>query len=196
MAAKKSTHPLGGVAGPKRNKTPKQHVLGGVKHSYFNDSQKMFDKASQEAKDALFNEEEAFPAWQAATGGYDNASDDMRGYVTNGMDSTRVTYAQYFFDPGTDTGNMYVSFRGTMRRSNGNEYVYTNVPVYAARRFYNALSKGKDINAAIGGLEVFGYAPAAGDSHFGIHEATPYGESALHGSTDLSLQKYKNREND
>lgn len=194
---RRNPHPLGGAKLPdvKKIKSP-TNTYGQVRHSYFNDSQQQFDLASEETKEALFNREEAFPAWEAATGGYDNASPEMLGVNTGGMDSTRITYAQYFFNPDTDTGNMYVSFRGTVKRSNGNEYVYTNVPVYAARRFYNALSKGKDINAAIGGLEVYGYAPAPGDSHFGVHEPTPYGEDALSGMTRLSARKYQVEEGD
>jgi hypothetical protein len=154
------------------------------------DAEQSFKNASEESRRALFNEEEAFAPWEAASGGYDNASEDMLGMRTGGMDSTRVTYAQYFFDKNTETGNMYVSFRGTRNRRNGNEYVYTDVPVYAARRFYQALSKGRDINFAVGGLEQFGYSPSPGDPHFGKQPPTPYGIQVQNGKTTVHPDQF------
>lgn len=86
--------------------------------------------------------QEAFDPWVAASPGFDNAVPSMLGENTNGMDSTRLSHAQYFFDPDTMQGNLYVKFRRA-----GSEYVYTGIPVYAARRIYDALSKGKTIRS-------------------------------------------------
>lgn len=97
------------------------------------------------------NSWEWFDPWRAATPGLNNADPSMLGINTNGTDSTRVSTAQYFFDPQTQLGNMYVTFRRA-----GSKYVYEGVPVYAARRFYNALSKGKSIGP-MNGLEQYGY---------------------------------------
>lgn len=156
--------------------------LGSAGRARVQDSLRQFSLADEETKQALFNEEDAFEPWEAATGGYDNARPEMLGENTNGQDSTRITYCQYFFDRQTSTGNMYVSFRGTRNRSNGNEYVYTDVPVYAAKRFYTALSKGKSINRALNGLEQYGYMPVSGDSHFGKQAPTEYGLKVQYGA--------------
>lgn len=112
------------------------------------------------------NSWEWFDPWVAATPGLNNADPSMLGQNTNGTDSTRVSMAQYYFDPNTQTGNMYVTFRRA-----GSKYVYEGVPVYAARRFYNALSKGKSIGP-MNGLEQYGYRRATGNEEV-YYQGTP-----------------------
>jgi hypothetical protein len=119
------------------------------------------------------NSWEWFDPWRAASPGLDNAKPSMLGVNTNGSDSTRVSMAQYFFDPQTQIGNMYVLFR-----RKGSRYVYEGVPVYAARRFYNALSKGKSIGP-MNGLEQYGYRRAADheDAYFRGESGSTIGRS-------------------
>lgn len=167
---------------PKQKAAGRKPGMGAQGRAKVRDSLVQFALSDDATKEALFNAEENFDAWNAATEGYDNARPEMLGENTNGQDSTRITYAQYFFNPHTMVGDMYVSFRGTRNRSNGNQYMYTNVPVYAAKRFYTALSKGKSINRAINGLEQFGYTPFSDDKHFSRPPATEFGAKVQYGA--------------
>jgi len=118
--------------------------------------------------------EEAFDPWIATSPGFNNAVPAMLGVNTNGTDSTRLSHAQYFFDPETMSGNFYVKFR---RR--GDEYVYSGVPLYAARRIYDALSKGKSTPE----LEQFGYYKHQGgeSEYFARQPGTPLGRKFMSG---------------
>lgn len=118
--------------------------------------------------------EEAFDPWVAASSGFNNAVPDMLGERTNGMDSTRLSHAQYFFDPQTMQGNLYVKFRRAE-----SEYVYTGIPVYAARRIYDALSKGKTVPS----IEQWGYYKHSGGegSYFQKPEGTEMGRKFMSG---------------
>ena len=156
--------------------------LGAAGRQRIKDSLAQFALADDATREALFNIEENFDPWVAATPGYDNARKEMLGERTNGQDSTRLSYCQYFFNPNTLVGDMYVDFRGRAGRSNGNRYMYTNVPVYAAKRFYTALSKGKSINRALNGLEQFGYMPYNDEKHFSKPAATDLGAKIQRGA--------------
>jgi hypothetical protein len=103
----------------------------------------------------------------------------MLGERTGGTDSTRITYAQYFFDAETMTGNMYVSWRGRKGRKNGNRYVYFDMPVSAARNFYDSLSKGKNANY---NLDSYAYSHSPDGRYFAQPPATPLGERIQHGA--------------
>ena len=118
--------------------------------------------------------QEAFDPWEAASPGFDNAVPDMLGERTNGTDSTRLSHAQYFFDPDTMQGNLYVKFRRA-----GSEYVYTGIPVYAARRIYDALSKGKTVPS----IEQWGYYQHKGgeSKYFAKPDGTPMGKKFMSG---------------
>ena len=142
--------------------------------SAIKDSEESFAKSSQQTKDVVFGEKERFDPWEAATPGYDNATPSMLGENTGGQDSTRVTYCQYFFDKDTSVGNMYVKFRRAE-----SQYVYINVPVYAAKSFYDALSKGKTINS---GLERYLYSKSADGDKFGLPAGTEYGRKIQNGT--------------
>ena len=129
---------------------------------------------SKDVTQTQSSREEAFDPWVAASPGFDNAVPAMLGQNTNGMDSTRLSHAQYFFDPDTMSGNFYVKFR-----RKGSEYVYTGVPVYAARRIYDALSKGKTIPS----FEQYGYYQHRGGEgeYFSRQEGTPMGRKFMSG---------------
>ena len=164
---------------PKQKAAGRKAGLSAEGRAKVRDSLAQFGLADEKTREALFNAEENFDPWDAVTGGYDNARPEMLGENTNGQDSTRITYAQYFFNSHTMVGDMYVSFRGTRNRANGNRYMYTNVPVYAAKRFYTALSKGKSINRAINGLEQFGYTPFSDEKHFNRPPASELGAKII-----------------
>ena len=110
------------------------------------DTKSSFALSSDEAKEALFYEEERFDPWVAATQGRDNEDPSQLGERTNGQDSTRLVSAQYFFNKETLNGDIYIKFRGQKNRSNGPYYVFNNVPAFVAKRYMTALSKGKTFN--------------------------------------------------
>lgn len=182
MGRQRVREALAELNAPKQKAAGRTPGLGSQGKARVRDSLVQFALADEDTRKALFDIEENFDPWDAATGGYDNATEEMLGENTNGQDSTRITYAQYFFNPNTMVGDVYVSFRGTRNRRNGNRYMYTNVPVYAAKRFYTALSKGKSINRAINGLEQFGYTPISDDKHFSRPPATEFGAKVQYGA--------------
>ncbi len=156
----------------------KARGLGSAGKARIKDSLQAFVYADDKTKEALFNKEENFDPWMAATGGHDNATKSMLGENTNGQDSTRFTFVQYFFNPDTLTGDIYMDFRGTINRQKPTKYVFNNVPVYQAISFYEALSKGKTFNT--GGMSG-GY--VTGDvKHFSQPAATPLGAKFQHGA--------------
>ena len=117
----------------------KARGLGSAGKARIKDSLQAFVYADDKTKEALFNKEENFDPWMAATGGHDNATKSMLGENTNGQDSTRFTFVQYFFNPDTLTGDIYMDFRGTINIQKPTKYVFNNVPVYQAISFYEAL---------------------------------------------------------
>ena len=170
--------------------------LGSAGKARIQDSLQAFAYSDDKTKEALFNKEENFDPWTASTGGTDNATDSMLGENTNGQDSTRFTFVQYFFNPDTLTGDIYMDFRGKAGRKNPTQYVFNNVPVYQAIGFYEALSKGKTFNT--GGMSG-GY--VKGDAkHFSQPAATPLGARFQHGAfsqqqaTDPSLPKIEKQD--
>lgn len=152
--------------------------LGNAGRARIKDSLQAFALSDEQTKQALFNEEECFDPWVANTGGVDNATPDMLGERTNGQDSTRFTFVQYFFNPETMVGDIYMDFRGKKGRKNPTKYVFNNVPVYQAKRFYEALSKGKTFNT--GGMSG-GYVDYDPD-HFNRQPATPLGKKLQYGA--------------
>ncbi len=148
------------------------------------DSLQAFSYADEKTKEALFNKEENFDPWTAASGGIDNATDEMLGENTNGQDSTRFTFVQYFFNPDTLIGDIYMDFRGKAGRKNPTQYVFNNVPVYQAINFYDALSKGKTFNT--GGM-TGGYVKSDA-THFSRPSATPLGAKFQHGAFSQQQQ--------
>ena len=148
------------------------------------DSLQAFAYADEQTQEALFEKEENFDPWVASTSGHDNANDSMLGENTNGQDSTRFTFVQYFFNPETLIGDIYMDFRGTIKRNNPTQYVFNNVPVYQAKNFYEALSKGKTFNTGgMSGGYVDYYA-----KHFSLPPATPLGAKFQHGAFDQKKQ--------
>ena len=158
--------------------------LGAMGKARVQDSLQSFAYADEKTKEALFNKEECFDPWTAASGGIDNATDEMLGENTNGQDSTRFTFVQYFFNPDTLTGDIYMDFRGKAGRSNPTQYVFNNVPVYQAINFYDALSKGKTFNT--GGMSG-GYVKSDA-THFSRPPATPLGAKFQHGAFSQQQQ--------
>jgi|LauGreDrversion4_2_1035121.scaffolds.fasta_scaffold223191_5 hypothetical protein len=142
---------------------------------------------SKDVSGSQGSREEAFDPWVAASPGFDNAVPNMLGERTNGMDSTRLSHAQYFFDPDTMQGNLYVKFRRAQ-----SEYVYTGIPVYAARRIYDALSKGKTVPS----IEQWGYYKHTGGEgeYFQKPEGTPMGKKFMSGV--LTAQEQYKEEKD
>lgn len=155
----------------------KARGLGSAGKARIKDSLQAFAYADDATKEALFNKEENFDPWMASTGGHNNDTPAMLGERTNGQDSTRFTFVQYFFNPDTLTGDIYMDFRGTEGRRKPTQYVFNNVPVYQAINFYDALSKGKTFNT--GGMSG-GYVD--NDAvHFTLPPATPLGAKFQYG---------------
>jgi hypothetical protein len=162
------------MAKPRGINTAAKARISAALTSAIKGSEESFAKSSQQTKNVVFGEKERFDPWEAATPGHNNATPGMLGENTGGQDSTRVTHCQYFFNKDTSVGNMYVKFRRA-----GSQYVYMNVPVYAAKSFYNALSKGKTIN---NGLERYMYSKSTDGDKFGLPDGTEYGRKVQNGN--------------
>ncbi len=141
------------------------------------DTKSFFALSSDEAKTALFYEEERFDPWIAATPGADNEDPSQLGERTNGQDSTRLVSAQYFFNRDTLSGDIYLKFRGQKNRTNGPYYVFNNVPAFVAKRYMTALSKGKTFNTM-----GFSGGYTKDTTKYALQPATPFGAEIQKGN--------------